>query len=145
MLGVLSSPDFARTQGLVSLCATLGALGAVAAEVFLYGPYFAAGVTAPLLASIRWAKGEDTRVRALAPADRADEEPFVLAALLDDRALFDSGSEPDRARGAPVDADPPLQEPAGRAEIEGLLARAQAYCAPSEDPFASGDERPGRG
>lgn len=142
-LGGLPHTDLLRIEGVVSLCATFASLAVAIAIVFIYGPYFSAGVASPLLASIRWIRGEDSRVRALAPADRADEEPFVLASLLDDKALREVGGEPRNAIDPDRDEDPPWPEPTGQAEMEGLLAKAQAYSSPDED--TENAERPFRG
>jgi hypothetical protein len=124
--GIFPEAAGSRARSFSSLCATLAALAVAGSIVLIYGPFFARGVGAPLLASIRWASGEDTRVRAFAPLGRADEEPFVLADLLDDRALLEASA----TRAVPR-RESASRAPASREEIEGLLARASAL---ADDP-----------
>lgn len=119
--GIFPGAAEPRVRSFASLYATIAALAVAAAIVFVYGPYFARGVGAPVVAALRWASGEDTRVRVLAPQGRADEETFLLSELLDDRAIIESHGHGDGGSAPVMDA------PTTKAEIEGLLSRASAF------------------
>lgn len=139
-LGLFPLAENARARSFVSLVSTVTAIAVASILVFAYGPYFARGVGAPVLASIRWAMGDDVRVRALAPRGRDDEEPFVLAELLDERARREAGAgEADEDPLAPWRGR--AVSPTSKEELEGLLARASAKAS----ALAFDKKRAGRG